>query len=103
MAYRVKFTRRARRDYLQLYNAINAAESVPAQQWLRRLDETIALLAFAPRMGAATHEDNSVRQVIYGNKPHFYRILYDIDDADQRVDILSIWHGKRLPPTFLKT
>jgi plasmid stabilization system protein ParE len=103
MAYRVKFTRRARRDYLQLYDSINAAESVPAQQWLRRLDETVALLAITPRMGASTHEDRSVRQVIYGNKPHFYRILYDIDDADQRVDILSIWHGKRLPPTFLKS
>jgi plasmid stabilization system protein ParE len=102
MAYRVRFTRRARRDYLQLYNSINAAESVPAQQWLRRMDETIALLAVTPRMGAATYEDRTVRQVIYGNKPHFYRILYDIDDADQRVDILSIWHGKRLPPTFLR-
>jgi mRNA-degrading endonuclease RelE of RelBE toxin-antitoxin system len=54
-------------------------------------------------MGTATHEDKTVRQVIYGNKPHFYRILYDIDDTDQRVDILSIWHGKRLPPTFLRS
>jgi mRNA-degrading endonuclease RelE of RelBE toxin-antitoxin system len=54
-------------------------------------------------MGAVTQEDKTVRQVVYGNKPHFYRILYDIDDADSRVDILSIWHGKRPPPTFIKT
>jgi plasmid stabilization system protein ParE len=99
MAFRVRFTRRARRDYFQLFESIN----VPAQQWLRGLDETIALLAVTPRMGTATHEDKTVRQVIYGNKPHFYRILYDIDDTDQRVDILSIWHGKRLPPTFLRS
>jgi plasmid stabilization system protein ParE len=102
MAYRINFTRRARRDYLALYESINAAESVPAQLWFNRLDETIALLAVTPRMGFVTHEDQTVRQVIYGNKPHVYRILYDIDDADRRVDILSIWHGKRLPPTFLK-
>jgi plasmid stabilization system protein ParE len=102
MAYRVNFTRRARRDYLTLYESIDAAESAPAQLWLRRMDETIALLAVTPRMGSVTHEDQTVRQVIYGNKPHLYRILYDIDDAGQRIDILSIWHGKRLPPTFLK-
>jgi plasmid stabilization system protein ParE len=102
MAYRVNFTRRARRDYFLLYDSIHAAESDPAQLWFRRLDETIALLATAPRMGSVTHEDKTVRQVIYGNKPHLYRVLYDIDDADHRVDILSIWHGKRLPPTFFK-
>jgi len=99
MAYRINFTRRARRDYLQIFESINAAESLPAQAWLNRLEETITLLAVTPRMGAETHENKTVRQVIYGNKPHLYRILYDIDDADQRIDILSIWHGKRLPST----
>jgi plasmid stabilization system protein ParE len=103
MAYRINFTRRARRDYLLLYESINAAASVPAQLWMARLDETIAILSAAPRSGFVTHEDPSVRQLIYGNKPHLYRILYDIDDADHRVDVLSIWHGKRLPPPFLKT
>jgi toxin ParE1/3/4 len=100
MAYRVSFTRRARRDYLQIFEFTNAPESEAAQHWFRRLDETIMLLAATPRMGAVTHEDKTVRQVIYGNKPHLYRILYDIDDANERIDILSIWHGKRLPPTL---
>jgi len=101
MAYRVSFTRRARRDYLQLYDSINAAASVPAQLWMDRLDQTIAVLSVTPRSGVVTHENPTVRQLIYGKKPHLYRILYDIDDADQRVNILSIWHGRRLPPTFL--
>jgi plasmid stabilization system protein ParE len=61
MAYRVRFTRRGRRDYFRLYESINASESVPAQEWFRRLDETIALLAVTPRMGTATHEDKTVR------------------------------------------
>jgi len=103
MAYRVNFTRRARRDLIQLYESINAPQSDAAQLWFQRLEETIALLTVTPRMGAVTHEDKTVRQVIYGNKPHFYRILYDIDDADGRVDVLSIWHGKCLPPMFIKT
>jgi len=103
MAYRINFTRRARRDYLQLYDSINAAASLPAQRWIDRLDQTIAVLSTAPRGGAVTHENPTVRQLIYGNKPHLYRILYDIDDADLRVDILSIWHGRRRPPSFLQT
>jgi len=60
------------------------------------------MLANAPRMGAVTHEDALVRHVIYGNKPHLYRILYEIDDARKLVKVLSIWHGKRLEPKSLK-
>jgi len=101
MAYQISFTRRARRDYLQLYEAINAAQSLPAQMWLRRMEESIQLLAVTPRMGAVTHENETVRQIVYGNKPHLYRILYDIDETNDRVNVLSIWHGKRLPPDFL--
>jgi toxin ParE1/3/4 len=102
MAYRVSFTRRARRDYLNIYEFTNATESVAAQIWLQRLEETIRLLAATPRMGSLTHEDETVRQIIYGNRPRLYRILYDIDDRDQRITVLSIWHGKRLPPGDLK-
>jgi len=98
MAYRVRLTRLARRDLEQLWESINATESAAASRGFDRLQETIALLATAPRMSSVTHEDKTVRQVIYGNKPHLYRILYDIDNHDQRVDILSIWHGRRLPP-----
>ena len=70
MAYLISFTRRARRDYLQLYESINAAQSLPAQAWLRRMEESMQLLAVTPRMGVVTQEDARVRQIVYGNKPH---------------------------------
>lgn len=46
-------------------------------------------------MGAVTPEDPSHRQLVYGNKPHLYRILYIIDDASKLIAILQIRHGRR--------
>lgn len=103
MAYHVSFTLRARRDLEQLYETINAPESIAAVRWFSRLEETIAMLSTAPQMGTITHEDNAVRQIVYGNKPHLYRVLYEIDDRKQHVNVLSIWHGRRQPPTTLKS
>jgi len=97
MPYRVSFTRRAARDLDDLYSSINAPNSEAAIRWFLKLEETINLLASTPRMGATTHEDASRRQLVYGNKPHFYRVIYMVDDATRIVTILQIRHGRRLP------
>jgi toxin ParE1/3/4 len=96
MAYSVNLTERVLRE-LDIYATIHADESAGAARWFSRLEDTISLLSASPRMGKVTREDKFVHEIIYGNKPHFYRILYEIDDTAKRVDILSIWHGKRLP------
>jgi toxin ParE1/3/4 len=49
-------------------------------------------------MGAVTHEDSLRRQIIYGNKPHFYRIIYKVDDGQHLVTVIQIRHGKQSPP-----
>ncbi len=98
MVYRVNLTDRASRDLDNIYGFINAMESAAAARWFSRLEDTIASLETAPRMGKVTREDKDVREVIYGNKPHFYRILYEIDESARRINILTIWHGKRNPP-----
>ncbi len=100
MAYRVNLTDRASRDFDDLYDFINASESVAAARRFSRLEDMIDSLATAPRMGKGAREDKDVREVIYGNKPHFYRVLYQIDESDRRIDILTIWHGKRNPPVY---
>jgi plasmid stabilization system protein ParE len=102
MAYQVRFTSVAKRDLNHLWLSINAPESPAAVRWFLKLEQSIALLATSPRMGPVTHEDPHVLHLIYGNKPHHYRVLYEIDDAQKRILVLSIWHGKRLPPTSLK-
>jgi len=95
MAYRVSFARRAVRDLDRLYDSINAAESDAAVRWLLKLQETIGLLASSPYMGAVTHEHASRRQLVYGNKPHFYRVIYKADEDTSLVTVLQIRHGRR--------
>jgi plasmid stabilization system protein ParE len=48
-------------------------------------------------MGLVTHDDPTVRQLIYGKKPHFYRVLYEVSDEEDLVRILRVRHGRRLP------
>jgi len=97
MAYLVNLTERVLRELDDIYAAIHAAESAGAARWFSRLEDTINLLGATPRMGKVTREDQSVREIIYGNRPHLYRVLYEIDEQAKQVHILSIWHGKRLP------
>jgi plasmid stabilization system protein ParE len=97
MPYRVSFARRAALDLDQLYHSINAPESQAAVRWFLKLEERIRLLAVTPRMGAVTSENPSRRQLIYGNKPHLYRVIYKVDDSAQTVTVLQIRHGRRLP------
>jgi mRNA-degrading endonuclease RelE of RelBE toxin-antitoxin system len=35
--------------------------------------------------------------LIHGKKPHFYRVLYQIDDAQALVIIRQIRHGRQQP------
>ncbi len=95
MPYSVSFTRRAARDLDHLYGYIHAEDPAGAERWFRRLEELILSLTSAPRMGSVTPENPSHRQLIYGNKPHLYRILYIINDASKDIVILQIRHGRR--------
>ncbi len=97
MAFHVELSRRALRDLTNLYETINTEQSAPATRWFNGLEEAILALESLPRMGSVTHEDGTIHQLIYGNKPHFYRILYQIEEEEQLVRILQIRHGRRLP------
>lgn len=97
MAFRVELTRRALRDLTDLYETIRAGQSPPAARWFNDLERTILGLEDMPHMGMPTHEDTAIRQLIFGNKPHLYRVLYRLEDAARVVRILQIRHGRRLP------
>jgi toxin ParE1/3/4 len=38
-----------------------------------------------------------LRHLLYGKKPHVYRVIYDIDEQRQLVTVLTIRHGAREP------
>jgi plasmid stabilization system protein ParE len=100
MVYRVNLTERVLRELDDIHAEINVLGSAGAALWFARLEDTIQLLASAPRMGKPAREAPGVREIIYGNKPHFYRVLYEIDEITRSVAVLSIWHGRRKSPTL---
>jgi toxin ParE1/3/4 len=93
MAYRVDMLPRARRDVRAIYEYVGAHDSAQARDWFNGLDTIISSLDEHPGRGAATPQHENLRQLLYGNKPHVYRIIYAIDEARQVVSILHVRHG----------
>jgi plasmid stabilization system protein ParE len=97
MAYQVDLTRRAQRDLAQLYAEVDAGSSDAALIWYRGLKQAILSLEHHPSRCAVTPEFDKLRHLLYGNKPHIYRIIYRLLEAKKQVDVLHIRHGARKP------
>ena len=95
MAYLVNITPRAERDFGDLFLEINAGESEAAFQWYRGLQEAILTLSDSPDRSPVTPEKKLIRHLLYGNKPHIYRVIYRVIERQKRVDILHVRHGAR--------
>jgi toxin ParE1/3/4 len=95
MAYRVKMMPRAQRDLAGLYDWIGALSSDAALAWYRGLRDAIRALRVSPHRCPATPEDRDLRHLLYGNKPHVYRVIYRILEQQKQVDVLHIRHGTR--------
>jgi toxin ParE1/3/4 len=98
MAYRVELSKRADLDLRSIFHFINAFESQAAAKWFDRLEDLIQSLSKLPNRGTVTDYDPNLYFLLYGNKPHVYRILYRIDETSQRVVIRHIRHGARKSP-----
>jgi len=98
MAFRVETSAQAESDansILEWLLSEHAGET--GIRWFLALDDAIASLArfpercpLAPEAGRFPFE---VRQLLYGLKPHMYRILFTIDG--ETVKILHIRHVRR--------
>ena len=95
MAYLVSLTVRAQRDLALLFHEKNAEHSEAALKWYRGLKEAILSLEDHPSRCPATPENPALRHMLYGQKPHIYRVLYRIAEKPKRVDVLHIRHGAR--------
>ena len=95
MAYRVKITPRAQRDLLGLHNRIGARSSDAAFAWYRGLRQAIRSLRDNPRRSSATPENPGLRHLLYGNKPHVYRVIYRVVERQKEVEILHVRHRAR--------
>jgi len=97
MPYRVEVSARAARDLDAIFAFIRAEQSEQAFAWFRGLTEALGSLSFLPRRSPAALEGAGLRQLLYGRRPHVYRIVYRVDDERQTVSIVHIRHRARRP------
>ena len=95
MAYLVNLTSRAGRDLANLYAEINAGRSDAALKWFLGLKKAILSLENYPNRSPTTPEKKELRHLLYGNKPHVYRVIFRVLEKQKQVDVLHIRHGAR--------
>ena len=103
MTYRVEIAPAAYDELDEAFSWISKDSPAAAARWrdglfdaLRSLRELPKRCALAPENDAFVEE---IRQLLYGKRPHAYRILFNIDGV--LVQILHVRHGARrhLPAT----
>ena len=95
MKYEVDFTDRANRDLDLIYTTINAGHSVAALNWYRSLKRSIDTLEKLPNRCPITRKQNELRHLLFGNRPHVYRVIFRVVEKEKRVLILTIRHAAR--------
>ncbi len=95
MAYLVKLMPRAQRDLALVYDYIHATESSAAFRWYEGLRREILTLERTPNRCAFAPESKHSRQLLYGRKPHVYRVICRVLEKEKRVEVLHIRHGAR--------
>jgi len=99
MEYRVELTARAMRDLESLYLEKNATESPDAARWYNGLEQAVVTLAThpdrCPSAPEARRSKRPLRHLLYGAKPHVYRVIFEVDAQRHTVWVLTIRHGAR--------
>ncbi|MEO7142411.1 MAG: type II toxin-antitoxin system RelE/ParE family toxin [Bryobacteraceae bacterium] len=98
MAFRVEITPRAEQDANAILEWLLPQQAGEAGlRWFLKLKEAIASLADLPGRCTLAPENASIsfemRQLLYGRKPHVYRILFTI--GGDVFYVLRIRHGRR--------
>ena len=100
MAFRVEISKQAERDAENILDWLLAEHAGKAgADWFLALDDALASLTEFPERCMIAPESVrfpfEVRQLLYGRKPHIYRILFTVEGS--AVKVLHIRHGRRKP------
>jgi toxin ParE1/3/4 len=99
MRFRVEIARAAEADLEQLF--LWVVERAPHQgaAWFNGLERAILALDQHPERCPIAAESidpaQPVRVLLYGRKPHVYRVFFVIDQAARAVRVLHVRHGAR--------
>src|SRR5689334_19654111 len=74
VAYPVRIMPRAERDFVALYDALDVEHSDAAVRWFNGLQRAVFTLEVNPHRCPMTPENKNLRQLLYGRKPHVYRV-----------------------------
>ena len=66
-----------------------------ALKWYLGLSSAILTLEAHPIRCPVTSENDKLRHLLYGNKPHIYRVIYRVLESKKLVEVLHIRHGAR--------
>ena len=100
MTFRVEVTSQAQRDADSIYEWLILQYAGEAGlRWFSALETAIHSLRDFPERCPIVPEMSDfafpVRQLLYGNRPHIYRILFTL--YQDTVYVLHIRHGRRQP------
>jgi plasmid stabilization system protein ParE len=106
MSFRVELTQRAQRDIAAIHAWLQSEQAGEAgAKWFTSLRAAIDSLTLLPTRCPIAPESREspveVRQLLYGSRPHVYRILFSIEQ--QVVTVLHIRHGRRRPRAWRET
>jgi plasmid stabilization system protein ParE len=92
MRVEIEWTRRARRDVLEIGDFIARDKPMAAAGWVRRLIDTAERVAIFPLSGRVVPEVDrpDIREVVFEN----YRIVYHVGVT--RIAILTVFESHRL-------
>lgn len=95
MAYVVRLMPRAKCDLRLLFEYIHAGESAAAFRWYEGLRREILTLEETPNRCPFAPESRRIRHLLYGRRPHIYRVIYRVLEKKKLVEVLHIRHGAR--------
>jgi len=98
MAYLLSISYRAERDLSLLYEQIDADNSMAARRWYMGLKKSILTLERHPNRCPVMRTTGQLRHLLYGRKPHVYRVIYRVLEKAKRVEVLAYSPGARSEP-----
>ena len=81
----------------QIHRFIRAEHAPLAQKWFDELEDAILSLSELPQRCLVTPEDSAHRHLLFGKRSDMYRVLFSIDEENERVLVKTIRHAVRLP------
>lgn len=96
MGYQVALSPSARRDLREIVRYISFDSPERAVAFGQFLVSNVKRLAEFPELGRCVPElaDPSYREIVVRS----YRVIYQLDHADCRIDVIRFWHGARGNP-----